>query len=237
MLLVVTTPALVMADVCNSSPCSNGGTCIDYGATYACTCTSAWSGTTCTVVVPIITKITGCARDVGSTTTDCPTEGGITITLHGTSFTSPPTVFVGGNDCGNATVFDSGTKCSCRLPIGTGIGLGVSIAVQDAASIPYNLLSYAVPTVTSVQSDECTQSGSSVMLCPRAGNFTLTVIGRDFGQYAPTVVIGRGFCTDLVPDPIQPHRIVRCKAPSATTLFQPILVLYVEHTPTCMYAD
>src|SRR4051812_16626681 len=83
--MFIAVPVPVRADVCNSSPCANGGTCVDYGATYACTCTSAWSGTTCTVVVPIITAITGCPTSAGPVTTGCPTEGGTSITLIGTS--------------------------------------------------------------------------------------------------------------------------------------------------------
>ena len=40
---------LVITDTneCQSSPCQNGGTCIDQINSYKCTCTDDWKGTNC----------------------------------------------------------------------------------------------------------------------------------------------------------------------------------------------
>jgi hypothetical protein len=66
---------------------------------------------------PTVSAVGGC-NDSGTTTTGCPTDGGVRLVLHGTGFPRDMIVLVGGRVC--ATTLPSTATWTCVLPAGSG---------------------------------------------------------------------------------------------------------------------
>lgn len=93
---------------------------------------------------PRITAISGCT-DLGTTTTGCPTSGGIPITITGTHFgASGATVFVDGARCIplQHDLVAPHERLTCTLPAGSGANRAVWIVNGAVSDAPFHL-SYA----------------------------------------------------------------------------------------------
>jgi hypothetical protein len=92
--------------------------------------------------VPDIISVMGCAdtihlssspNDTSSsvanytTTSACPTSGGVTITIVGLHFNDPVTISVNGVSCGTVTIITT-ELMTCELPAGTGFDVLVTLS-------------------------------------------------------------------------------------------------------------
>lgn len=128
---------------------------------------------------PTITQIDPAGR---------PTEGGIDITLTGTSFGNlgieTVTVTVGANDCPVKT--QTHTKVTCTLPAGTG-SAAVYIRVSLLQSQPV-AFAYDGPTITQITPNNA----------PTDGSGEIVIEGENFGT-SGVVTIGGEPCTSTSP--------------------------------------
>jgi hypothetical protein len=110
------------------------------------------------VVFDVLTHFVMCLFiSAGNKTIGCPTEGGIRITITGTSFAQNGlAVSVAGAPCTDASVGGgitngTGTIVECTLPVSTG-GSNVAVVVKSSGqnSQPARLLSYGINSITRV---------------------------------------------------------------------------------------
>ncbi len=78
-------------------------------------CGVAYSGAFCTTLLPTVTQVRGCPSFNGAVTTECPTEGAVTITVTGTNFGASLAVTVAGRPCAAATRLTV-TTLTCVIP-------------------------------------------------------------------------------------------------------------------------
>lgn len=104
---------------------------------------------------PVITHVSGCSPSlVNNGTIDCPTTGGVRITIQGSNFgndttvTRPVIVKLGGLLCTNVVMESPHTKLSCIMPAGSGYGVAVLVDV-DGQTASADLLSYASNSASS----------------------------------------------------------------------------------------
>jgi hypothetical protein len=100
---------------------------------------------------PTVTKVTGCAdSNVTNVTSNCPTAGGVTLTIFGTDFpTQSVSIKIGSNDC-TGFVYLSSTRISCTLPAGAGLLQPVLVAAGVLFSQPARYVSYAIPVINTI---------------------------------------------------------------------------------------
>ena len=217
---------------------------------------------------PVLAHMSGCERtdstldssraslDSGvAGMSECPTEGGVSLTVTGKNFGEGMQMDIDSQPCYNLTLLSSQTSQSpndadagdsesvsssydydsftCILPSGVGSNLDVllSIRITDSVSssslIP-SLLSYAPPTIIQVVHPNCTASDppGSLANCPREGGGVLTVSGMNFGAAGSVVLVGNRVCGGLVHSPDNPHVLVFCDLPSGSET--QALVLFIQ---------
>ncbi|MCM2277910.1 MAG: IPT/TIG domain-containing protein [Oligoflexia bacterium] len=138
------------------------------------------------VVVPAAAPVVSAVTPVSG-----PKNGGTTITLSGTGFSSGIAVSVGGSDCTGVMVSSAGTL-SCVTPAhGAGV-VDITVTNPDgqtgslAGAFTYNDVVLATPTIGSVSPG----SGTT------AGGTALTVDGANF-EAGATVILGGASCTGV----------------------------------------
>ena len=178
---------------------------------------------------PSVTQVTGCGNSTGEGgrgTFQCPTLGGVRLTLFGSDFLEDLEVSVGGKECTDL-VWDGeadGTL-SCVLPAGTGVlvSLVVSLTVSEegeddviiSSPLYADLVGYAPPHVTSISHSGCTPGSSALVQlenCPRHGTGTLTITGTNLGADPAVVLVGSGVCSNIVYS--DPSVQVQCELPA-----------------------
>lgn len=171
------------------------------------------------VTPPTITSVTGCT-DVGNGTTNCPTIGGITLTVTGTAFgssTDTLSVSIGTNVCTNV-VFVATTKVTCTLGQGAGSNLLVTLFRNKLFSPSVAAVSYAPANVTAVSG--CIDVGSATTGCARAGGSIITLTGSNFGPALPTILVGGSVCSSVAyvspTDPSYAVGKLSCTTPSGS---------------------
>lgn len=183
-------------------------------------------------VTPIVFRVSGC-RDVGNATVDCPTSGlasdGVTpvyLTIYGLNFIQGGlSITVGGAECLSQTT--SETLLTCALPASDGgAKRPVIVTAYGQASSPYELLSYAGPSVMSLFGcDVVPGSGDTTIAnCNTAGGQDVTMVGTNFGAENAVVLIGSVPCVN---NPINPvaHTSLVCTLPPSTGQNRPVLML------------
>lgn len=76
---------------------------------------------------PRITAVRGCS-DLGTSTVDCPKEGGTTVTITGTNFgSSGALVLVGEQQCTNVVHVEPHVRLTCTMPPGSGENRAVRV--------------------------------------------------------------------------------------------------------------
>ncbi len=180
---------------------------------------------------PLINRISSLScQDVGNTTRNCPTAGNVVITLFGTSLYNPLTVLIGSQSCGAVSAAPDALSATCTLPPGTGaVGLVNIQAINIGKSSPlYQLLGYALPTISSVQATlgNCSNSAGPLSLtdCSRSGG-VMTLNGANFGASNARVLIGADLCLNVRQNPTNPHSQLTCTFVAGTELLRPVLVL------------
>eukprot|EP01012_Entosiphon_sulcatum_P051097 TRINITY_DN7013_c0_g1_i3.p1 TRINITY_DN7013_c0_g1~~TRINITY_DN7013_c0_g1_i3.p1 ORF type:complete len:4070 (-),score=286.73 TRINITY_DN7013_c0_g1_i3:31-12240(-) len=166
------------------------------------------------VTTPIVTRVTGCVAS-GTSTTQCPSSGGIPITIDGSYFgNSGATVTVGAAQCTGVSYVISTTRLTCTLPAGLGTNV-VSVSLLGATSLQTDVLvTYAttVPTVSTISG--CTDVGSNTINCPQSGGLTITITGNNLGSTGAIVTVGSALCSSVT------HTVANlqltCTLPSGT---------------------
>ena len=107
-----------------------------------------------------------------------PTQGGILVTITGTSFSPSATVTIGGEVCATISSTQTYTSLVCQIPAGVGMDLPVIVTVdgQDSEPKPF---SYGNPTIT---------QPLSPAVSPTVGGDVLTIVGTNFGENPGTVM-------------------------------------------------
>eukprot|EP00457_Paulinella_chromatophora_P000003 gb/GEZN01000003.1/.p1 GENE.gb/GEZN01000003.1/~~gb/GEZN01000003.1/.p1 ORF type:complete len:6228 (-),score=473.22 gb/GEZN01000003.1/:302-18958(-) len=178
---------------------------------------------------PIVYGIFGCNTSAvnGNATENCPTVGGITLTVKGENF-SPDrtTVKIGVLVC---TYFKyvNPREATCRLPEGTGLNRMVTVTVGRLVSVPLPLLSYALAVLTSISGCPLPVSVAvaSTTDCPRTdGATTITLTGNNFGPSAALVLL-QGVPLTATHDTLTPHNKVLFQLPVGAGLDRTVLLL------------
>jgi hypothetical protein len=160
----------------------------------------------------------GCAGTSGDKTINCDTAGGQTLTLHGLDFKSPIAVFVNGQPCETATVI-SQTEVTCQMPPGTGADRSVFVNSDNIFSRPVVLVSYGAPVIDTISG--CSYASvTKTVDCPRTGNTTIVLTGRNFGV-GGTILIGSLPCTN----PSITHTSASCNVPAGNRLDVSVLLI------------
>jgi hypothetical protein len=176
---------------------------------------------------PVIEQVLGSAPCVNNlvlnSTANCPTTGGVDITILGSAFTSTgAAVKVGANDC--LITFLVSSQIICTLPAGTGLNLAVSVFAANLLSAPAPLLSYQQANITSV-SGCATNDAFTTSNCPRLGSTTITITGSSFGASGAQVLVGGSSCSNVVHDSSTPQTKVTCQLPRGVDLDVAVLLL------------
>jgi hypothetical protein len=172
--------------------------------------------------IPVVLSVVGCVTQLGISTSDCPTRGGILITVLGEYFSQGAEVYVDGSECFIVTPIQEGSLV-CLLPSGSGLFVDIIVRQKSDAdsvllSTPRKLLSYALPAITQLYHTECVfGSGSSLLFgCPRLGGGLLTLIGNNFGNSGAVVLVGSELCLNVIH--VQDSICVQCILPPGTSI-------------------
>jgi hypothetical protein len=126
-------------------------------------------------------------------------------------------VSVGGQAC-TAPVVLSPDLLTCVAPTGAGGPLRTVQVVsnaQSSAAVP--LVAYASPTIVSVLGCQPVSGfPTTIRDCPTIGNSLITLIGQNFGPAGAQVLMGSAVVSDVVQDPVTPHRKAVFATPSGT---------------------
>jgi hypothetical protein len=172
---------------------------------------------------PGVVSVIGCVGQDGTMTTNCPTTGGIPLTIEATeSVIEPLQVLVGSAQCRQPHA--KNRTITCTLPAGAGWQSISILLLGNSAGIPSRLVSYAGPTIDSISSESCT-NGTNVVNCTRTGNSTLTIMGRNFGASLASVFIGTTRCENTKHDAQHPHSILYVRTPPGIEEELSVLVL------------
>jgi hypothetical protein len=178
------------------------------------------------VGLPMVYNVSGCTT-IGLSATNCPTVGGVELTIFGANLKAPITVFIGSSISAINTIdYDQGIV-TCQLPAGAGSQLAVKLSSNGQLTNDVYLVSYAFPTVTTLTSDSCTSEQPNRLInCPRNGSAIITVEGANFGGVdAPRVLIGGDTCQYISGTYADDHTSVQCTLPPNNREDRPVLVL------------
>ncbi len=162
-------------------------------------------------------NVSGCSRQIGNATYDCPTQGGIWLTFSGSNFGTPLSC-----ELCSSVVVESRLSFLCLLVAGTGDRISTVVSgpggIQSEAQ---PLISYAAPQFISVEG--CPATG-----CNRVGGTRITIIGSNFGAADARVFIGSfGVCSDVVhaAGPLLRHRNLSCTLPAGALIGNPVILV------------
>jgi hypothetical protein len=165
---------------------------------------------------PVIARVTG-ATDVDPATIDCPTSGGIWLTIEGEGFGADALSVSIGGQYGRQLQFISSTQIRCMLPPGMGKQVPVAVTCDKLRSLSKPYVSYASPSVMSVQAGEPARPvGNTVVNLPRAGGIQIALYGTNLGAGGGQVILNGMPCSNVVHDTASPHTIVRATIPPRT---------------------
>ena len=172
-------------------------------------------------ITSISTEASVCTAQ-GSRLIDCPTDAidpatglGIVVTIAGTNFgVKDAVVRIGSLPCLYVVVAEGSASLTCQLPSNTGLRQAVVVEGNKKASDPAYILSYALPSVDSIEgcAADDTVNGRAVD-CARRGNDQLTIRGDNFGESGATILVGGETCTNPTHDETEPHSILYCMTP------------------------
>ena len=201
-------------------------------------------------VPPTVSNITatgGCTNIVGGTIADCPTSGGVLVTITGTGFTATLlSVQVGPSACVGASLLGaSTTKLTCYLPTGAGFDQLVTVTSGSVFSDAVPLVSYASPVLTRLT----TSSGGSTCVadstvslgltqCPRSSDpsVVLSLEGTNFGASGANVLIGGVAATTVQHSSSNPHGHVSFRLPSGTGSYRDVMLIQNGGLPSTTIA-
>ncbi|MBU1238978.1 IPT/TIG domain-containing protein, partial [Myxococcota bacterium] len=168
---------------------------------------------------PTLDSISGC-MDSGATTEDCPTMGGVTLTITGSGFTPSTVVLVDGATA--PSVFVSATVLTFTLP--EGVGPAMVQVRQDGCEAPPLGFSYAAPAVTGVEGCPGSLEGPTYD-CPKEGGTMIYIDGMNFGASGASVLVGGRPCTGVTHDFMNPHNRLSCLLPAGSGVDVPVTVI------------
>jgi hypothetical protein len=176
--------------------------------------------------LPIVESVRGCSinNHTSGATSGCPTDSGdVRLTIAGSGFLEPLTVMIAGRQCSNI-IRANNTHLTCKLPLGTGVGLSVIVKSGSQRTEERDRISYATPALTSIVGCERV-SATSIRQCDRRGGDRIQLTGTNLGVSGATVSIGGVACTNLVHDARTPHQRLTCIIPEGSTQDRPVTVL------------
>jgi len=166
---------------------------------------------------------------LSNSTSDCPTIGGITITIGGTGFSqSNSFAQINGLNCPIVSIRADGGQLQCTLPAGAGNEVPVVIQSYGFFSPAMTGLSYAAPTITNVSSSACiARDALHLISCDRdnAAALSLTLTGINFGPASALVFVGSSPCLSdghVYPDA---HSQLSCILPAGKAQDQVIVLI------------
>mmetsp|Transcript_163 Transcript_163/g.344 ORF Transcript_163/g.344 Transcript_163/m.344 type:complete len:2630 (+) Transcript_163:120-8009(+) len=178
-------------------------------------------------VIPTIQNVSGCGSDENPC--DTQPDQNFRITITGTNFVydSGVTARVGNAECTDVRSVSncsSGYVCvDCLLPPGVGQGVTVQILTLDKNSLPHEMIVYKEPTIEYISgcasvSTSAELQGEGAKNCTKTGNINITLVGKDFGQNQPSVLVGGQNCETVQFD-VQPSdkQRITCKLPAQVT--------------------
>ena len=179
---------------------------------------------------PTVTGVSSdsCVPD-GAGIRSCPTQGGVRITIDGTSFAASSadmSIRIGNSDC-SGFLFVNSTRVTCLLPAGAGSKIPLLVQSSSLFSQAYALISYKVPTLTTITGDQpCTSvSSTEISGCPRNGAAFITLVGADFGPSGAVVLVGGKPCPTVVQDVGTPHTRVTALLPAGVGQQRDVVLL------------
>jgi hypothetical protein len=109
-------------------------------------------------VRPVLDSVTGCTT-VNGKAVDCPTAGGVQLTLTGSHFLDPVEVSIGGKLC-TSPVPTGHTSIVCALEEGTGSNLEVLVRnLLSSYTSTLLALTFAAPEITEINGGGCVKAG------------------------------------------------------------------------------
>jgi hypothetical protein len=137
-------------------------------------------------------------------------------------------VTIGGSECTQVTLLlsprsDGGQDVlRCVLPAGVGKGVATVIKNSFGQTGSIAALSYALPSVDTIDGCAGVLSNGDAAGCPTTGGVQLVLSGRNFGRAGATVMVGSNECTDV--EHASGGRGVTCTLPTGVGANQSVVV-------------
>ena len=173
------------------------------------------------VTAAAVYQVRGCTDNLATNSTaGCPTLGGTTITLTGSSFSASSLVSIGSLSCASVNLVSS-SVLTCVTPAQAGSGLGIIVTTGLTFSSTVYLLSYAPASVTQISG--CVFSFYSTVGCSRQGGQTVVLSGSNFGPGTPTVLINGLACSGV--SAAANESTLTCTTPAGTGTLNSIILI------------
>lgn len=158
----------------------------------------------------------GCQPGVmPGTLINCPTAGGMEITITGKQFILGGAVgaIIGQKSCLSTNLVNSSTLI-CLLGPNVGGPLPVQVIIGGGYSGTLNLITFSAPTLLTISGcDPSLSTSTQVNGCVFAGNQTITISGTNLGQVQAQVFVGTMPCVNVRHDSFAPNSKVTCVTP------------------------
>jgi hypothetical protein len=183
---------------------------------------------------PALYNISGCGppgtddtTGISVMATNCPTVGGLLLTMTGKNIIPPFAVTINGQfpcalDAASFALAKSSnyTMFTCTLPQATGQFLTVEINSGGFKQPFPNSLSYALPYIASISGCNATL-GFGIVECNRYGGNVVSLFGNQFGIKGVRVLIGGQLCLPVSSS----ENLVRCRLIAGNARFMGMIVL------------
>lgn len=167
-----------------------------------------------------------------------PTQGGVLITIQGTSFgSSGATVTIGSASC--AVQSQNHTLITCVSPGGSGVNITTLVIVSAQQSQPNYQFGYSAPTISYINMTSAPTTGYT-----SSNNAYITVIGSNFGElvnkgaYVGQVYVGNTLCPSISTawgSPYQNDTRIVCQLPSGSGTNLPVTVRVLQRASNYVY--
>jgi hypothetical protein len=187
--------------------------------------------------IPQLINVSGClpaAKDddwpVLVQTIDCPTAGGVMLSIVASNIVLPVVVYVGTAQVTTGVSLTSALggntnqsilNMTVTLPPGTGQGLTIQVIQGSLQAKLENSVSYAAPVIFNMTGCVSNVPVKAIIGCNRKGGDSITILGKNFGDSGARVIVAGQTCQVS----LSSHNKIVCTLQSGSTSRAQIIIL------------